>query len=306
MKYSAKAPGTCGELVQGYLNGKDFLINSPIPFFAKASLTIKNSKHQIKVVESNKYLKVNQILKKLLLHLKVEENISLEVDIDSKIPRGKGLASSTAELTAVVLAASSALNKEISDQEISNLLLSVDKSSDGVFLPGISHINHLKGDIYRRYKDIPSLSFIIIDSGGEVSTQEFDRDFARSIAIEHKYSIRRALLWIEEGFLNQNPKLIAQAATLSARVNQHVLYKAPLETLIDGIREVGGLGVNCAHTGTVLGVMFDHSQTDKQKLLDRVYQLIHPLPIIGIYPLIGGSRIYDEESEKTDSLKLKI
>ena len=292
MKYSAIAPGTCGELVQGFYNGKDFLINSPIPFFAKASVSLKNKNQNFKALEKNKYLKVNQILNRVLSHLNTNEEFLYEVEIESKIPRGKGLASSTAELTAVILAVSSALNKKISDYEISNLLISVDNSSDGVFLPGISNINHLSGDVYDIYQNIPHLSFIIVDSGGEVSTQDFDRNFARSIAIENRSSIQQSLFFIEEGFSTKNPKLIAEAATISARVNQNVLFKDPLETLIEGTREFGGLGVNCAHTGSILGVMFDHQKTDKDKLCERVRKLIHPLPILGIYPLIAGSRLY--------------
>ena len=65
-------------------------------------------------------------------------------------------------------------------------MISVDHSSDGVFLPGISYINHLKGNIYKKFKYIPSLSFIIIDSGGEVSTQKFDRNLARYISIKNE------------------------------------------------------------------------------------------------------------------------
>ncbi|MGY3802630.1 GHMP family kinase ATP-binding protein [Pigmentibacter ruber] len=291
MKFTAIAPGTCGELLQGFIDDKDFLINSPIPFFAKASVTINNKESKIEFLEEEKYSKINRIIDKILSHFKIKENIALNFEIDSKIPRGKGLASSTAELTAVILAISKAFNKNLSDNEISNLLISVDKSSDGVFLPGISYINHLKGHVYKKFQHIPSLSFIIVDSGGEISTQKFDRILARNVSLKHENSLRAALKIIKEGFLTKNSKLIAQAATISARINQNVLYKDPFETLVNGTKEYGGLGVNCAHTGTVLGVMFDHKNTDQHSLLERVKTLIHPLPIIGIYPLISGSRI---------------
>lgn len=288
MKHSAKASGTCGELVQGYLQGKDFLINSPIPLFAQAIVSLRLD-HNIKIEDANKYSKIKQILEKLREYLNMK-NQGFNVQIESKIPRGKGLASSTSELTAVLLAASEALKITLSDREIVNLLLAVDGSSDGVFLPGITNCNHLNGDIYKSFSNIPSISFIIIDTGGEVSTQQFDRDNARAVATEQEFSLRLALSWLEKGFITQDSEYIAKAATISARVNQNVLYKSPLETLIEGTREFGGLGVNCAHTGSVLGVMFDHSTTQVEPLLERIHDLVHPLPILGVYPLIGGGR----------------
>ena len=291
MKYTAIAPGTCGELLQGFIDNKDFLINSPIPFFAKASVSINSHSNKTEPLEESKYSKINKIIEKLFSHLKIKENVSLNLEIDSKIPRGKGLASSTAELTAVLLAISKAFNKTLTDNEINSLLISVDNSSDGVFLSGISYINHLKGDIYKIFNYIPSLSFKIVDSGGEISTQKFDRNLARNISLKNETSLRTALKMLKDGFLLKNIKLIAESATISAKINQNVLFKEPFETLVNGTKEYGGIGVNCAHTGTVLGVMFDNKTTDQNRLLERVHSLIYPLPILGVYPLISGSRL---------------
>lgn len=289
MKFAAKASGTCGELVQGYLDGKDFLINSPISFFAEAKISVKYDNSNVNTIPAN-YTKVEHILNKLLKFLNIQ-NTYFNLEMNSMIPRGKGLASSTAELTAAILAACNSLNYSISNDEISKLLIDVDGSSDGVYLPGIAHFNHLTGEIFKIYEQVPPLSFIIIDVGGEVKTHDFDRNFARAISMKHELSIRRALDLIDKGFTEQNSKFIAQAATLSSRVNQHVLHKPPLEMLIEGTREFGGLGVNCGHTGTVLGVMFDHLQTDAEYLLERVKELIHPLPIIGVFPLLMFGRM---------------
>lgn len=50
--------------------------------------------------------------------------------------------------------------------------------------------------------------------------------------------------------------------------------------------------------------MFDHKKTNKEKLLERVYKLINPLPILGVYPLISGSRIYDRVYDENRALKI--
>lgn len=287
MKYISKIPASCGELIQGFMNGYEFLINAPIPMFAETEVILTTEQFHSNSLYSNNYSKVAQSIEMLCEIAKIEK-FNCHVKLNSAIPRNKGLSSSTAEISAALFAISSAVGRFMSYEEISKIILAVDGSSDAVFLDGITHINQLNGNICKQYSNIPNLSFIIVDAGGEIETQKFDRQFARWIAQKNQFSLKRALNLIQTGFETQNPKLIAQAATISAQINQYIHYKSPLYTLLEGTQEFGGLGVNCAHTGTVLGVMFDHTQTDAEKLKARIEKLIHPLPILGTYPLISG------------------
>lgn len=284
---SAFASATCGELAQGYLNGHDFLINSPINYFAEVAVEIKKTRDITLSCDSYRKVKgiVNAFKSKLNLH-----EMGLHINIQSNIPRGKGMASSTAELTAAILACCNAMNVTLTDEEIVSLLLEIDGSSDGVFLPGITQCNHLNGDVHTYFGIPPALGFIIVDTGGEVSTKGFDRKRAREIAMQHQNTLHNAVRLIGEGFEKQNAALIAQGATLSAQVNQHVLYKEPFQDLLHGTKEAGALGVNCAHTGTVLGVMFDPLTTNTSKLMQRVESLVPNMPILGVYRLISGGR----------------
>lgn len=289
---SAVAAATCGELAQGFLNGHDFLINSPINYFAEVEVEVKKTGGI--TLSCNSYSKVKGILNALKHRFNLSE-LGLHVIIQSNIPRGKGMASSTAELTAAILACANALNIALTDEEIVSLLLEIDGSSDGVFLPGVTQCNHLNGDVHAYFGLPPALAFIIVDTGGEVSTKGFDRKRARQIALQHQNTLYNAVRLIGEGFEKQNAALIAQGATLSAEVNQHVLYKEPFQDLLQGTKELGALGVNCAHTGTVLGVMFDPLTTNADKLVQRIEKLVPELPILGVYHLISGGR---EQLEK--------
>ncbi|MBP6218177.1 MAG: hypothetical protein KA436_06300, partial [Oligoflexales bacterium] len=107
------SPGTCGELMQGYLNGQDFLINSPIPFFSRVSILLRAS-GPVKVLSAGCFHKVRSVVKATLIALGYG-HLGAEVEIESKIPRGKGLASSTSELTSAIMATAKALDEAISD-----------------------------------------------------------------------------------------------------------------------------------------------------------------------------------------------
>ena len=57
-----------------------------------------------------------------------------------------------------------------------------------------------------------------------------------------------------EAMTGQDGAALARAATKSAFLNQANLYKQELTALWQAGREAGALGVNAAHSGTVLGL----------------------------------------------------
>ena len=50
-------------------------------------------------------------------------------------------------------------------------------------------------------------------------------------------------------------EIIGKAATISAFANQKILFKKPLEDFYTRGSALGGKGVICAHSGTVLGLI---------------------------------------------------
>lgn len=280
------APATCGELVQGFLNGRDFLINSPIGLYAQVRVELDESG----VIRSRTPGNFSKI-EKAIAHTLALSGMGRQgviVDIDSGIPRGKGMASSTAELVAAIRAIAHACGISCTETFITEILLHVDRSTDAVHIPGITMCDHLKGDILESFGPPPPLGFVIVDTGGEVDTELFDRNKARAIAKQNSGNLERALSLVRRGFMRQSSTDIALGATISARVNQEVLPKPLLEDLIEGTKAFGGLGVACAHTGTVLGVMFNPRVTEAKTLIDRILSLISHESLIGAFPLIEG------------------
>lgn len=83
--------------------------------------------------------------------------------------------------------------------------------------------------------------------------------------------------------------LVAQAATRSAQFNQQIHPKPQFEDLLSCTQEVGALGVNCAHSGTVLGVLYKTDETTKEMLLEKVIRTFgKDLDLVGDYHIISG------------------
>ena len=63
------------------------------------------------------------------------------------------------------------------------------------------------------------------------------------------------MCFLVEGLKNQSLEVIGKAATISAFANQKILFKKPLEDFYTRGTALGGKGVICAHSGTVLGLI---------------------------------------------------
>lgn len=284
--HTAVAPATCGELVQGVLpeNG-DFLVNCPIDLFSKVRAKLQ-PRPGVAVSNSGDYEKL-KLSAQRTLDLLGHSNLGVRLTVETQVPRGKGLASSTSEIAACAQAVAAACGARLSASELSKLAVSIE-SSDGIYFEGVTLYGHLSGQRLMSFGTPPVLHTLIVDCGGEVITEHFDRARFRANALRSESRMRAVLRLLAEGFRGRDARRVAIAATESARMNQEVLFKAPFEDLLRVSKEVGALGVNCAHSGTVLGVLYEPGGTDEFLLRTRVEKLVGKKAILGNYHLIGG------------------
>jgi L-threonine kinase len=66
-----------------------------------------------------------------------------------------------------------------------------------------------------------------------------------------------AVVLVTKGLETGDARLIGQGATMSALANQAILYKPCLEQVITISQDFGAVGICAAHSGTVIGVMFN-------------------------------------------------
>ena len=285
---TAWAPATCGELIQGFLNGTDFLVNCPINLSAFASAT-PNWTGRVTVATPGDFSKSLNSVHALMDQCGLlDRGYGVDLAFVSNIPRGKGLASSTAEVSAALQAVVKVFQMPISPSMLTVLSTTFD-STDGTGMPGITEINQLTGQVIASFPEPPPLRFLIIDTGGEVDSVRFDRIKAREHSRQHENSLGKALSLVRQGLRAGRTDLISAGATISARINNLLMPKPGFEEILKVVLESGAMGLNCAHTGTVLGVMYDPLTCDMGQVRANLSQVVMSSQFLGDYQLTGGS-----------------
>ena len=252
MKATVRCPGSCGELVQGTTAGMNFLVTCPINLYSEVSVSLSSEKTSV----WNAGNKTREAVQKTLEYLGLSFN-DIQLQVESDLPVGKGMASSSADISAACLATAIAAGRSIENETICKIALDIEPT-DGIFLSGVTMIDHVTGKICRSLGDPPAITLAILDAGGEVDTIDFNhRSDLAELNRRKDTDVLAALQMVEQGIKTKDCALIGAGATLSARANQSILFKPSLERIITLSREFGAVGVNVAHSGTVLGVMFE-------------------------------------------------
>src|SRR5690554_5556221 len=138
---TSRCPGSCGELIEGIIQGSDKLISYPINCYSYVRLSEGRAENR------HLYSKAYQAVEKVFEYF--GEDISgskdIKLDIHSEIPQEKGMTSSTADLGATILAASSYLGKTLSQEEIASICISIEPTDSTIF-SNITLFDHLKGE----------------------------------------------------------------------------------------------------------------------------------------------------------------
>ncbi len=197
-----------------------------------------------------------------------ETEIDVRLWLDSPLPRGKGMASSTADVAAAVVATASAINQELCPNEIAGIALGVEPS-DGVMFPHIALFDHLEGRIAKTLGQPPPMRVIVLDFGGSVDTLEFNEVNRDNVLRRQEPDMQEAVTLIESGIRSADPIRIGQGATRSAIANQNLLFNSHLEPVLELSSRAGSVGVNVAHSGAVIGMIFP----DDIKLVEQAVAL---------------------------------
>ena len=284
---TASAPGSCGELAQGMLRGEYFLVSCPIDMRSTASVELAPGGGDIRAPASAP--KARRAVALTLAHFG-RNDLSARLILQSPLPRGKGMASSTADIAAAIAATAAALSAPMPPALIAQLALRIEPS-DGVMLPGIALFDHKRGNLARAIGDPPPMRVLALDFGGGVDTLAFNR-VNRDRALKRlQPAFAEALALIKQGIRNASAADIGAGATLSALTNQPLLHKPQLDAALRLAREVGALGVNAAHSGATLGILLPDDPDLAARAETRARQQLRGVQRIHNRRVIGGGVI---------------
>lgn len=244
MNITVRVPGSCGELVQGCADGEPFLITCPIDRYSTAVVADDG----LQRIEAG--TKGKAALKKTLQYIQAG-HFPFSLYVSSDLPKGKGMASSSADIGAVIIAAAAACGTALTEQEIACIAASIEPT-DGVFCRGVVAINYKTGAIRHSLGILPAMRIAIFDLGGTIDTLAFHQQYAEQeircgLVLDHLPVFAAQMKTAER---------IGNAATQSALAHQAVLYKPYLSALLHMGKKWGAVGINIGHSGTVCGLLF--------------------------------------------------
>ena len=281
---AVRAPGVCGELVQGMLGDVYFLVTCPVDFFARVQVQLYQGDPG--VAAPAQCPKAASAVRAALAYLGREE-LGARLIINNPIPRSKGMGSSTADVAAAISATGLALNRQLTPRVIGQLALSVEPT-DGVMFPGIALFDHREG---RRMEELglpPPMEIVALDFGGTVDTLEFNQVDRRALWQSMQSQTDEALRLVREGIRKGNPVSVGQGATISAEAGQRVLFKPQLPAVIEFAESVGAVGVNVGHSGTVIGVLLDAMERRGRSVFRQARETFPDAEMVHHFRLLGG------------------
>jgi L-threonine kinase len=251
--------GTCGELVQGVIAGREFMITHPVDLEVRA-VAMFSHLPGITMWPPHK-VKARQAGVRLLdiLGYPADHSPGIRIDIASPIPEGRGFASSSADIVASCRAIADLLTIDLSGTDLGAIACAIEPTDAVMFDHPVAYdffTGHVICDPSRQL----ALLAVCVDDGEPVETTAFrrlayDDQERRMLSDAYDQAIR--------GLTAGDLSLVGAAATVSANVNQRRLPKPHLDELLAICLAHRGAGVCVAHSGTVTAMLFRADEGDR-------------------------------------------
>lgn len=289
--------GTFGELLQGRLDGEnsDFLVTFPIACFATAHFVSDPHRQSVAVTPAH-CVKSQRLATMLLAHYDLPAGGTLTLSSD--LPVGKGFASSSADLVATARAIGSCFQLTIALNVLQMLLAQIEPT-DGVMYPGCVAFYHRQVRLHSFLGPLPRLTVVGIDEGGTVDTVQFNQR-PKPFTSQDEQCYQHLLNLAAHAIRSQDAALLGKVATASALLNQKLHPKRMLSRVLAIAKEVGGLGVIVAHSGTCLGILLSPKDHDYEQRLHLTRRYLSQLSTqIIVYESFYASVTKKEMSDAT-------
>ena len=284
-------PGTCGELFQGSIDGVPCLVSCPVDRLAHLEISLKAGEGLDVPLSMSK---TRRALASVLADRPLDG--SLRVRRLEALPEGKGYASSTADILAGLYGFAQLSGVSLTPEEASRIALAVEPT-DSIAWPGLALLDHREGRIMEFLGFPPPLAVLIVDEGGVVDTEEFNRRDRRQLLSSLAPLHREAFALLKEGVARRDPVTIGEAATLSAEAWSRVLQKPLLKRCRSLSRSLEGYGVCVAHSGTLYGLLLPFALLNERKsVLEAAVRMFPEAAETRLHSLVAGGPRYSVAS----------
>jgi len=255
---SVSVPCSCGEFVQGRIGCDEALISCPIDIYSTA--IVRQGVQKLELLE-----KVEKAIKSTMLYYNIDEKrlLEIEIEIDTPLPYGKGYATSTSEMVAVIVAVSKYFGEFITPIEVARLCVEIEPT-DSVMFKGIALFKHLKCELVELIDQGFTCNIAILELEDCISTVRLRNEGAFDQNIEDSELLFSKFIL---GLKSENYDIVRESMLNSALRNQCVLEKKYLSEINDMALLFSAIGINVAHSGSIIGVMFE-SEINLEKFIE--------------------------------------
>ncbi len=258
------AHGTFGEILQGALPGDEnhFLVTLPIHRFSEARFTCGPEDTDLLVIPERKH-KALSLARLLLRRLELPEAGLLEIQSD--LPEGKGMASSSADLVATARAIFASTGRLTEEETLLSLLRELEPT-DGVMYPEFVSFFHRQVKLHRRL-GVPRrrMHILAIDEGGIIDTVEYNKNQV-AYSDQECETYESLLDRTRSAFAHSDLEALGAISTRSAEMNQKRNPKRHLERLRSLGEDYDALGLVVTHSGPCAGLLFEDSRAAEKTM----------------------------------------
>lgn len=197
----------------------------------------------------------------------------------SDVPEGWGAGSSTADVVASIYAVADAFGKRPIPEDVGKLAVAAEIASDAIMFDQRAVLfAHREGIVLEDLGGpLPPLSIVGFNSEEKgVPTLGLPPVRYTSWEIE---AFRPLLGLVRRAIQFQDPRLLGRVASASARLNQRHLPKPRFDLIERVAQKVGALGISVAHSGTLIGLLFDPEDRETRRRTERAGSLLNKLGV---------------------------
>ncbi|MDC3412992.1 hypothetical protein NC797_17615 [Aquibacillus sp. 3ASR75-11] len=255
----SKTHGHHGELIQGIFTTNKGLCRGLVTLPFKEAWSVArfepNSSSEFTINDITKYKALKAL--ELTAHYVSQENQKGYLEINSNIKVGKGIGSSTADVLSTIMAYIDCYNITLSNKEIAQIAVKAEKASDSLMYPGQCILFAQRdGEVLRYFPgQLPFMEVIGVDLPmNTIETLNLTLpEYSESDIISFQILVKL----LGKGIEQQDTSLIGIASTKSAEINQKFFPKPIFNELLRLSKIIGAEGIQVAHSGTVIGFIFN-------------------------------------------------
>lgn len=216
--------------------------------------------------------------------------------IKNNMPPSWGLGSSTSDVTASIRAVSAAFGRTLSPHVVASLAVKAEIASDSVMFSDRAVLFAQRDGVVleefsQQLPPIEVLGFNTDPTGYETLGAPPARYSWWEIE-----AFRPLLGLLRKAVNTQDPRLVGCVASASARINQRHLPKPHFDYLEKLVAQVGALGLQVAHSGTVVGLLFDPASFNLSGQIAEARGYLADIDICSTWRLCTSTEYMAEEN----------